>query len=405
MRILRVIASLDPRNGGPAAGLRAITPILAADGHDTEFVSLDDPAQVGDFKAPAKVHALGTGRGGYGYDPRVIPWLRAHAPEYDAVFVHGLWQFPGRAVHRGLRRNQPYFVFPHGMLDPWFRHAYPLKHFKKSIYWQLCERRVLRDAAAVLFTCEEERRLARLSFRPYRCTERVVAYGAARPGGDADAQRIAFRDRLPALGPKPFWLFLGRVHEKKGVDLLIEAYRQLATESAGASETLSALVIAGPCHDDALLSKLRAAGDRVPSPGQVHWTGMLDGDAKIGALREAEVFVLPSHQENFGIAVAEALSVGTPVLISDKVNICTEIAAAGAGLVDHDTLDGALGLLRRWRALTGSERAAMRAAARQLFDERYEIHRTARSLVETIGPFLSSAARSTNSISSTGRTG
>ena len=232
MRLLRVIATLDPKHGGPSAGLRAITPELTRLGHSTTFLSLDSPEAAARFSVGAPVHGVGPARGGYAYSPQLEPWLRDHAGEYDAVFVHGLWQHHGRAVHNALRGTAtPYFVFPHGMLDPWFRRAYPLKHVKKWVYWQLCERHVLRDAAAVFFTCDEERRLAQQSFRPYTCTERVVAYGTARPDPAEARQRASWRAFAPSLGDRPFWLFLGRIHPKKGVDILLRAYADHAAAS------------------------------------------------------------------------------------------------------------------------------------------------------------------------------
>ena len=337
------------------------------------------------------VHAFGPVRPGYGYTPRLVPWLLANAPDYDAVFVHGLWQYPGLAVRRALRGRRPYFVYPHGMLDPWFSRAYPLKHAKKWVYWQLFERRVLRDASAVLFTCEEERRLAGRSLKPYRCTERVVAYGTARPTGDPARQRTAFLLRVPEATSRPYLLFLGRIHRKKGVDLLIAAYGRYVAESLRGGAACPALVVAGPCPDARLLGALSAAAHRIPSPGRVLFPGMLEGDAKAGALRGAEAFILPSHQENFGLAIVEAMAVGTPVLVSNKVNICAEIEADGGGFVEQDTTEGTLRLLRRWRSLGASAREAMRSAASASFDRRYEIRRTAQNLLETISPFVNPA--------------
>jgi glycosyltransferase involved in cell wall biosynthesis len=390
MKLLRVIATLDPRHGGPAAGLRAITPALSDLGHETAFASLDAPGTPSPIPG-APLHALGPARGGYAYSPRLLPWLRAHAAEYDAVFVHGLWQYHGRAVHAALRgRATPYVVFPHGMLDPWFQRAYPLKHLKKWVYWQLNERRVLRDAAAVFFTCEEERRLARVSFRPYACRERVVAYGTATPPADGGAQLRAWRTALPALGDRPFWLFLGRIHEKKGVDLLVRAYGEWAGRAG--SSPVPALVLAGPCADARYRGLLDDLASRLPRTAALHWAGMLEGEPKWGALRAAEAFVLPSHQENFGIAVAEALAVGTPVLISRQVNIWTEIEGAGAGIAEPDTAAGTRRLLERWAATPAPARAAMRLAARELFAGRYEIGRVARSLSAALAPLVPPAA-------------
>jgi len=111
---------------------------------------------------------------------------------------------------------------------------------------------------------------------------------------------------------------------------------------------------------------------------------MLAGAAKWGALRTAEAFVLPSHQENFGIAVVEALACGTPVLISDQVNIWREIAGDGAGLAGPDTAAGTLRLLTQWHALDDRARAQMRQAALETFTRRYEIGAAARSLVATL---------------------
>jgi glycosyltransferase involved in cell wall biosynthesis len=111
---------------------------------------------------------------------------------------------------------------------------------------------------------------------------------------------------------------------------------------------------------------------------------MLTGDIKWGALSAAEAFVLPSHQENFGIAVAEALACGTPVLISNKINIWREIDGDGAGLVENDDLAGTSRLLTRWLATDGNARAAMSNNAQQCFANRFEIERATDSLLAAI---------------------
>lgn len=399
MKLLRLIATLDPRHGGPSAGLRAITPALAALGHHTTFATLDAPGRGLGAPGDADLVELGPARGGYAFAPRLEPWLRANARRYDAVFVHGLWQHHGRVAWRTLRRSDvPYFVFPHGMLDPWFRRAYPLKHAKKWAYWQLCERHVLRDAAAVLFTCEEERRLARESFHPYTCRERVVAYGTSAPAGDAAAEVAAWHASLPELSQRPFWLFLGRLHPKKGADLLLHAYAELGRTTTG---DLPALVLAGPFSDPDYRAQLTALAAALPPNCHVIFPGMIEGSRKWGALRAAEAFVLPSHQENFGIAVVEALAAGTPVLISRKVNIWDAIESERAGFTDTDDAAGTLRLLQRWCALSPSDRSNMQAAAIALFRQRYEISRVARSLVDVVSPFVRPRDSAFTDVSST----
>ena len=108
---------------------------------------------------------------------------------------------------------------------------------------------------------------------------------------------------------------------------------------------------------------------------------MLQGDAKWGAYYHSQAFILPSHQENFGIVVAEALACGKPVLISNKVNIWREVVAAGAGLVADDTAAGAAGIMQQWLAKTASEQAAMGEAASALFASHYTIDASCRSLL------------------------
>lgn len=382
MRLLRVISTLDPRVGGPAAGLRALTPVLSSLGHETEFLTMEAPASEPKFLEAAPVHQVGPPKNGYQYTPSLLPWLRANHARFDAVTVHGLWQYHGRAVREALQgTSTPYFVYPHGMLDPWFRRAYPVKHLKKWLYWQLYERRVLRDAAAVLFTCEQERLLARTTFSPYHCTEQVIRYGAASPPCDLTQAQQKFRDHEAGLGKAPYLLYLSRVHPKKGIDLLLQAYLKLAAENPA---PLPTLVIAGPCEDEVYLQSLKKEATRCPSNGKVVWAGMLTGDLKWGALAGAEAFVLPSHQENFGIAVAEALAVGRPVLISDQVNIWREIQAEGACIVNPDTAAGTLNSLRTWLALPAPQRDSMARAAARCFKTHFEMSSVAQSLLTTL---------------------
>lgn len=380
MKILRSIHTVNPALGGPIESVKQSSAALARRGHNVEIVSIDVPGDPWVSEAPVPVHALGPGRGSYGYTPRFSEWIAKRRADYDAVIVHGLWQYTGFGVWRALAGTAtPYFVFPHGMLDPWFKRAYPLKHLKKLLYWPWGEYRVLRDAAAVLFTSEEERRLARQSFRPYRCNEVVVNYGTAAPA-NLEAARRAFSEAFPKMRDERFLLFLGRLHEKKGCDLLIEAFAEIRANVAGGPIHL---VIAGPSADADYLRRLQQiaarAGDSIIFPG------MLTGAVKWGALSAAEAFVLPSHQENFGIAVAEALACGTPVLISNKVNIWREIEADGAGYVDNDDLAGTTALLKRWLATPPDRRSAMKESAASCFLNRFEIERATDSLLAVIG--------------------
>ncbi|XHR30849.1 MAG: glycosyltransferase [Chthoniobacteraceae bacterium] len=378
MKILHLIHSVNPAVGGPIEGVKQLAVGMECLGGEVDIVCLDDPAAPWLKDFPFSVIPLGPSYLSYGYSPKLIPWLREHCRDYSFIVVNGIWQYNSFAAWRVLRQEGvPYYVFTHGMLDPWFKRHYPLKHLKKWLYWPWAEYRVLRDAAAVLFTCIEEKLQARKSFWLYRCREEVVSYGTRGWQGDAETQKAAFFARFPELRGKRLLLFLGRMHEKKGGDLLIQAFHRRLTAHPDPS---LALVMAGPA-DNPFGRKIKRLSSSLGIEDQVTWTGMLQGDEKWGAFLASEAFMLPSHQENFGISVAEALSAHLPVLISNKVNIWREIEGERAGLIENDDLAGTEALLDRWLALTPGEREEMRVAARRCFLGYFEIMKAAVSLV------------------------
>ena len=374
MRILHIIGTLNPEAGGPTESVRVLLsygPI----GYTGEVVTLDPPDAPYLAVVPFPVHALGPIRTTYGFNAKLLPWLMANRHRFDGVVVNGLWQYCGLAAWWALAGNTPYVVFTHGMLDPYFKHAFPLKHIKKLLYWIPFEYRVLRDAYRVLFTSKAEKRLAAQSFSMHRWNPYVVPYGASGPTGNPEVQMRAFYQACPVVDGKRFLVFLGRIHRKKGCDMLIDAFVRVASLDPDLH-----LVMAGP--DQQLWStKLKETVQRGRLEDRVHWPGMLLGDAKWGAFFASEAFILPSHQENFGIAVAEALGCGRAVLLADKVNIAEEIADFGAGLMELDTLEGTEQLLRRWIAMTPEERAAMGRRAKICFQERYDMRENAKAII------------------------
>ncbi len=388
MKILNLIPSVDPRHGGPVEALRIAAEELGPAGHVVEALSQDHPGAEHVARFPVKTHANGPGMLRGRLVPEFARWLKAHGREYDVAVVHGLWTFAAYGGHGTLREiGLPYVVFSHGMMDPWFNKAFPVKNLAKQAFWMTIQGPVLRDAAFVLFTCEEERRLARLAFRHNGYRERVVAFGSADAPDRPAAQHAAFRAALPQLDGRRFLLFLSRIHPKKGCDLLIEAFASVASAAPDLD-----LVIAGP-DQVGWQAKLQALAAERGLAGRVHFPGMLAGDAKWGAFRGAEAFVLPSHQENFGIVVAEAMACGTPVLISDKVNIWREIEASGGGLVQDDTVAGTKALLTTFLALTPEVRRAMGTKARLGYERHFGTVAAARDLIDTLNDAIAAGAR------------
>lgn len=379
MKILHIIGSISPAAGGPTEAIRMIIRYRPP-GYEAEVVTLDSPDApfLNDFPFP--IHAMG-GRRKHWYSPKLIPWLIANRDRFDGVLVHGLWEFTGLAALLAIYGHRPYMVFAHGMLDPYFKRRYPLKHIKKWFYWASVQYWVLRAADRVLFTTEIERDLATKSFWLWHWDPMVVSYGADPQLREIDTLLPAFYLRCAELHSgnedKRLLLFLGRIDPKKGCDLLLEAFAAVA----GRHPNLH-LVMAGP--DKAhWREQLQPIADQAGVGDRVHWPGMLLDNAKWGAFAACEAFILPSHQENFGIAVAEALACGRPVLISDQVNIAPEIEADGAGLVEPDTLKGTIRLLEKWLALDSDQRKAMQEQALTTFVKRYDMRRNSALILRT----------------------
>jgi glycosyltransferase involved in cell wall biosynthesis len=379
MRLLQVTSTLDPAYGGPCVVVNQLTRSLSALGHSVDVITSDSPSAPWLADQPGSPRGFGCSAGRYGYSRDLRRWLNRHAADYDAVIVHGIWQYQSQAVRAACAKTGvPYFLFVHGALDPWFEERYPGKHAKKSLYWRLFEHRTLRDARAVIYTCDEERRLARTAFTPYQANEAIIGLGIEEPAGDPALQREAFLLANPHLRDKRIVLFLGRLHPKKGCDLLIEALAQVRDRD----ERLH-LVVAGP-DESGTEGALRMLADSLDVADRITWVGMLNEGEKWGAYRAADAFALTSHSENFGIVIAEALSCGLPVLITDKVNIWREIEGSGAGFVETDTAAGARSLLDRWMDLSDRDRAEMRKHAQACFLDNFEARSAATAFVNSI---------------------
>jgi glycosyltransferase involved in cell wall biosynthesis len=377
MRILQVIDTMDPKSGGPSESVRALLRFVP-EGYECEVVCLDEPQspflEELSRGSGAKVHALGGLRPGFSYSPKLKPWLEANRDRFDGAMVNGLWQYSGFAAWRAFRGRKPYVVFSHGMLDPYFKRQFPLKHLKKWVYWLLGEYWVLRGAFRVLFTTAEESRLAEQSFWLHQWRGLVIPFGTNRPPKDGDTLREAFYGAHPEMRGRRFLLYLGRIHRKKGCDMLIESFLKYA-----ALDPELHLLVAGP-DQQAWSAGLKEIVAMAGLTERVHWPGMLNGDVKWGSFFASEVFLLPSHQENFGMAVAEAMACGRAVLLADKVNIAPEIAADGAGLMEPDTQEGTDNLLRKWIEMPAPQRRAMEAQAVATFNARYDMRKNAETI-------------------------
>src|SRR5271157_11560 len=327
MRILHVIPSLAVSDGGTTqAALEMCREILRRGEHAEIYTTNVGGPPDAPLGRPVVVSGVGVtyfpvvGGKYYKFSPRMAAALRAAIPSYDLVHIHSLYQFPSAiAAYHSRCLAVPYVVTPHGSLDPYLHGRHWIR---KLLYEAAVERGNLEAAAAVHFTAEQEMELAgSLGLRLHGVT---IPHGLEvqerTAGASADAE-------WPQLAGKSVVLFFGRINFKKGLDLLARAFGQVHR-----SRSDTHLVIAGP-DNEGYAANVRGWLREQDALDAATFTGMVLGERKAALLERADVFVLPSYSENFGITVVEAMAAGAPVVISNKVNIWREVREAGAGLV------------------------------------------------------------------------
>lgn len=318
MKILHVIPSVSEVRGGPTESLRICTRELVVLGVEVHVATTDDDGPGGRLQPPPNaverrdgvvVHYFARQSSFYSFSAPLLLWLWKNVRNYDLIHIHALFNFPAFAA--GLvanLKNVPYIVRPLGTMSGWgFRNRRP---FLKRLSFGLLEGPLLARAAAVHCTSEMERKECS-RFRTVVIPNPVETgpRGGALPG----AERTI--------------LFLGRLDPKKGLDLLLPAFASVL--NARPDARLRLVGDGAPEFVAGLKSKVRELG----LEASVSFSGFLKGDARREAWRTASVFVLTSRTENFGISVVEAMERGLPVVISDAVGICDEVAARDAGLV------------------------------------------------------------------------
>jgi glycosyltransferase involved in cell wall biosynthesis len=371
------------RDGGPSIAIREMSAALAAAGAAVTVATTDADGARARLAVPLEV-PIRVGDVEYRHFARSMPgnwklsiplarWLFANSSSFDVVHVHALFSYATIPGCRAARRaGVPYVMRPLGTLDAW---SLGQKSWKKAPYLWLIERTHLAHAAAIHATSESEAEAVRAL--GYGDKVRVIPLGVPFPGA---AERRTREDRAPTG-----LLFLSRLHPKKGLPLLLDAVAHARSMGSRVE-----LVIAGD-GPEAYRSELKARVQALGLGAVVRFAGHVDGDAKRGLFADSDIFVLPSKQENFGIAVAEALAAGLPVIVSDQVAIADDVARARAGRVvplSRDALATAIMDL----SADAAERSAMGRRGAALARNRYSWAETARALLALYAELRPSAA-------------
>ncbi|HVN44311.1 MAG TPA: glycosyltransferase [Steroidobacteraceae bacterium] len=330
LRVLHVIPSLSPRRGGPSAAVRNVSRALRRRGLEVDVATTDDDGAGQRLTVPLDrfVEVEGTHvryfprqTGLYSLSYPLLRWLGQHVRDYDLVHTHGLFSFaPLAAAWQARKARVPYIMRPAGVLDSWGLKNKRALIKRTSIH--VVEGPLLRDAAAVHFMTELERRRAAelsLTLRP------VVLPIGFDFGPSPNAQ--------PDAAGSPVILYLSRIHEIKRVDLLLRAFAALPERES------CRLAIAGD-GEPSLVASLKELAAQLGLGACVQWLGFAERARKRELLGGAAVFVLPSASENFGVAILEAMHAGLPVIVTAGAGLAEFVRSAGAGIVTDGSLEG-----------------------------------------------------------------
>jgi len=376
-KVLHVIPSVAAVHGGPSVMLGMMARSLSESGMEVHVATTDDDG-AGRLDVRYGEPLMEGGVTSWYFRRQIrfykisLPlsaWLSKHVTDYHVIHIHALFSYASvAAAYWAHKRGVPYVVRPLGTLNRWgMRNRRP---WLKQLSFRLVEKGILRHAALLHYTSEQER--AQAAQLNVHTRSEVIANPVPLFKGETSADR--FRLAHPELKERQIILFLSRFDRKKGLDLLLPAFAEVR-----ASFPRAALVLAGSGSKE-LSNELHSQADALNIAADVFWPGFLKDELKQAAYLAADVFVLPSYSENFGIAVVEAMAAGCAVVVSDQVAIHGDISAAGAGLVvacDAAALAGAICRLLDDR----STRAVMGLNGKCLTQTHYSLETVTRKLV------------------------
>ena len=369
MKILQIVPSISLIYGGPSQMVLGLAPALVKAGVEVTILTTDSNGDSGQqpldvpLNQPIKqdgyeiIYFRCSPFRRYKFSLDLLTWLKNHAHEFDIAHIHALFSPVSSAAAIVCRQQKlPYILRPLGTLDP---ADLQKKKQLKRLYVQLIERGNLANAAAIHFTSAQESKISNRF--GIKTKDLVIPLGVIPPqanGSDLVNQWYIPRD-------KPVILFMSRIDPKKGLELLIPALEKLLTAGFNFHFVLAGTNPQDPIYEDKIKSQIANS----PLNSQTIITGFVTGEAKRSLLKAANLFVLPSYYENFGIAVAEAMVAGIPVVISDQVHIYQQVLDSESGWVGTTDVNSIVDLLKT--ALANSEELQRRGLNAQKYALQY----------------------------------
>ncbi|WYL94708.1 MAG: hormogonium polysaccharide biosynthesis glycosyltransferase HpsP [Gloeotrichia echinulata IR180] len=337
MKILHIVPSISLIYGGPSQMVLGLAPALVNQGVEVTILTTDSNGDIGQkpLDVPLNCHVKQDGYEiiyfhcapfrRYKFSLDLLKWLKRYAKEFDIAHIHALFSPVSSAAAMVCRQQKlPYILRPLGTLDPADLRK---KKRLKQLYIALLERGNIAAASAIHFTSDQE---AKISERFGVFTkDLVIPLGVIPPQSPLQQQGSLVRSQLGIAEGVPLILFMSRIDPKKGLNLLIPALEKLLDDGLKFHFVLAGTNPQDPAYEQNIKSQIKNS----PLRSHTTITGFVTGDAKATLLQAADLFVLPSYYENFGIAVAEAMVAGTPVVISDQVHICHQVRESQSGWV------------------------------------------------------------------------
>ena len=363
MKVLHVIPSVSEKAGGPSQAIFPMCRALRDQGTQVLLATTDEGIEGEEHAVEQSVKDVPTiffpaqMGGSFKYSRPFSNWLADNVARFDVVHIHAVFNHACIAAASACRKsNVPYIVRPLGTLDPW---SMKQKSFRKKVFWQAGIKKMLSEAAAIHYTTDAEQNAVEGSLG--MSNGFVVPLGVDVTLMDRTLAQSKLTEYFPELAGHTFVLVLSRLHPKKGLEVLQDAFLSLMQEEEFKDVRL---VLAGE-GDESYEQFLKTRIQSNRAAESVVFPGWLANERKEVALQNAALLALPSRQENFGVCVMESLACGVPVLVSPQVNLSQQIETAGAGWVaelDEKSLQTAM----RKALSSPTERVARGKAGREL---------------------------------------
>ena len=377
IKILRIISTLNPKYGGPSKAIIDSSLVLSQKGFQVDILTCDRKTEI--FFKSKRIKIINKGPslfGTYWFNPKLFFWLKTNKNKYDSFIIHGIWQF--KTLMARLLIKKKYYVFLHGQLDPFFETNF-FKLIKKKFYWFLFEKQNLINAKSILLTSKGEMQtLSKTFVDTNNIKKKIVKYGIIEPKFRKQELKRKFYRKFQQLKNKDFFLFLGRFHEKKGCEIIIEAVKKLGKNFN------DLILMAGPLENNAYERKIINLLRKYNLDKKIIISDAIFNDLKWAAIQESKAMLLPSHGENFGVSLVESMCCRKPVLTTNKVNISKEILRFKAGYISNDDVNSFKRIIKNFNSLNKSKIKKMSQNAHLCFKTNFNLNSDKDSLYNLI---------------------